>query len=205
MFRKNDPTQTTLTYAGREYLVRKLPPQYQNEGDSPYKRTYWASVCGEILSTTKHDVVRVLKYDLNANHQGEDRKQYRLMLPERTKGYGHVLVASAWCEGKGSLDPDGNVRDQVNHINLDQLNNAAFNLHYVSAKENHHHARVVMPAVALEQRYNAGEQSPLMDYYDEIVAEWLSEDEEVAEYFNKMDAKIVQWLTDVSQPRRDKV
>jgi len=127
-----------------------------------------------------------------------------MRLPKYQKLFGHVLVASAWCEGKGSLDPDGNVRDQVNHIDQNQLQNAAFNLHYVSAKENHHHARVVMPAAALEQRYNAGEQSPEMSYYDEIVAEWLSEDEEVAQYFNKMDANIVQWLTDITQPRREK-
>lgn len=203
MFRKNDPTQTTLTYAGREYLVRQLPPEYQNEKDNK-RTTYWASVCGEILSTTKHGVVRVLKFTLTANHQGEPRQRYSLWLPQQAKLLGHVLVASAWCEGKGSLDPKGNVRDQVNHIDQNQLNNVALNLHYVSASENQHHARVVMPAAALEQRYNDGEQSPEMDYYDEIVAEWFREDEEVAQYFNKADAKIVQWLTDVSQPRRVK-
>lgn len=201
MFKKNDPTETTLTFGGREYLVRQLPAKYQSTSESK-RSTYWASIDGEILSTTKHGVVHVRKPMLVKNYQGELRKRYNLRVPQHINYYGHVLVASAWCEGKDAPDPQGNVRDQVNHIDQNQLNNAASNLHYVSARENNHHARVVMPAAALERRYSAGEQSAEMDHYDAVVAEWLSDDEEVVEYFGKADAVIVQWLTYQPQPRR---
>lgn len=202
MFKQNDPTQTTLTYAGREYLVRELPAEYQSDrDDNRSRRTYWASACGEILSTTKHGVVRKLKPQLTPNYQGELRKRYRLRDDSTTAAlYGHVLVAAAWCAGKDTLDANGKVRDQVNHIDQDQLNNAASNLHYVSASENSRHAHVVMPAAQLEQRYNAGEESLELTYYDEIIAAWLA-DEDIAEYYPKPDCNIVEWLTDAPQPR----
>jgi len=188
MFTKEDPTETTLEFAGREYRCRALPSEYQPTD----KRTYYASACGEILSVSKNGRTRVLRGRLLANYQGEKRKVYSLGGPTANQPYGHRLVASAWCDGKGSLCPAGNVRDAVNHLDSSMLNNAAYNLHWVSTKENVHHARVVMPAAEAERRIVNGTPTATDEYLLGIAEEWLAGEplEDLIDWYGKADVLI---------------
>lgn len=144
-------TTKAVVVHGITYRVQPLPSEFQSDVVGPRSRTYYASLCGNILSCTNRNTWRVLKPSLVPNDHGELRQQAHLSISGKSqKLYVHTLIARTFCTGHGQLDRNGNQRDQVNHIDQNQLNNKPANLHWVSAAENRHHAAVVMPAVAAE-------------------------------------------------------
>jgi len=58
---------------------------------------------------------------------------------KRKRYYVHRLVAEAFIEGKGTLDNKGNPRNEVNHLNLNTMDNNETNLEWCSKNENVEH------------------------------------------------------------------
>ena len=151
---------SAVVVSGVEYVVRELPAQYQNTDSSASNRarTYYASVCGRILSRTKRGVWRVLRPVLNPNYR-ESQLRNRVMLcvnGKESNHYVHTLVAAAWLLGRDELCPHGLPRNQVNHINEQPLDNRVANLEWTSRLVNVRHSTQRMIAVRAEQSFAAG-------------------------------------------------
>ena len=132
---KVDANAWTFFHEGKSILV-KAHPKYDG---------YWCGVDGNIYSV-KRRYLKILKQSLNKNGY------LTVGLTENGKTHTcwvHILIADAWLEPSG-LDKDGNLRNQINHLDGRKTNNKLCNLERNSAKENTHHFRQVLMKIAEE-------------------------------------------------------
>ena len=99
---------------------------------------YYASTCGNIISTRGLFPLVLQQYN--------DRGYAKVCLKYRDGKTAnlkvHRAVAQAFLESP-SKDRHGGLRDQVNHIDGDKLNNKVANLEWCSAPENLSHYRLL--------------------------------------------------------------
>ena len=100
----------------------------------PEVEKYFASTLGDIIST------RVGKPKLLTPTNDRGYLKVRVRLGNRTLNRKvHRLVAAAFFKEAG-VDPDGDERIQINHIDSNKHNNRVANLEHTSRRENVRHA-----------------------------------------------------------------
>jgi len=100
----------------------------------PEVEKYFASTLGDIIST------RVGKPKLLTPTNDRGYLKVRVRLGNRTLNRKvHRLVAAAFFK-EADLDPDGDERIQINHIDSNKHNNRVANLEHTSRRENVRHA-----------------------------------------------------------------
>ncbi len=123
---------------------------FQIDNDVHYCRAipgydgYWASTLGNIISTKKKKSEPTVLAGMN------DRGYLKVCLRRDGRKLNrkvHRLVAAAFLKSP-DVDPEGDERIQINHLDSDKHNNRAANLEYSSARENVRHARIMAEARA---------------------------------------------------------
>jgi len=100
----------------------------------PELEKYFASTLGDIIST------RMGKPKLLTPSNDRGYLKVRVRLGNRTLNRKvHRLVAAAFFKEAG-VDPDGDERIQINHIDSNKHNNRVANLEHTSRRENVRHA-----------------------------------------------------------------
>jgi hypothetical protein len=100
----------------------------------PEVEKYFASTLGDIIST------RVGKPKLLTPTNDRGYLKVRVRLGDRTVNRKvHRLVAAAFFK-EADVDPDGDERIQINHIDSNKHNNRVANLEHTSRRENVRHA-----------------------------------------------------------------
>ncbi len=117
---------------------------FQIDNDVHYCRAipgyggYWASTLGNIISTKKKSEPMVLA---GTNDRGY--LKVGLRVDGRTVNRKvHRLVAAAFLKSP-DVDPEGDERIQINHLDSNKRNNRAANLEYSSRRENVRHAQMM--------------------------------------------------------------
>lgn len=185
----------TETSSGKTYPAKRIP------GFGSIYTRYYATPTGEILSVSRpikrlggKRRVRVLTQRTRFNYAGEPRKFVGLATPTRTSCQDvHRLIASVFCGGRDTLDPDGNLRDEVNHVSGNgMLHNSAANLEWCSRAENNIHAHQITPAVEAERRILADDANQTDEYLLAIGEDWADGTPmcDLYDYYGKTDVKV---------------
>lgn len=167
-----------FTIDGTKYACRVLPKHYQNSEDyvraskAPNRAvTYYASICGKIISRNGNNVVRLKSLHKKKNNNGSIRVHVVLCQDGvQTNYYAHRLIAAAFCTGMYKRDAEGNRKKMVNHIDENMENNHAANLEWVSGSTNFRHSAYITPAWRMER----GETTASDDRALEVIEDFLT-------------------------------
>ena len=106
----------------------------------PNVHGYWAAVDGSIFSLKRNKIGQLKPAD-----NGNGYLFVILSLDGKSqKHYISRLVASTFLVQPIEPDPDGNIRNEVNHLDGNRTNNRLPNLEWCSTAENHAHAKQVL-------------------------------------------------------------
>ena len=144
---------------GKDYACRALPESFQNSEEyvAASRRpdrlvTYYASICGSVISRRANNTLRVIKTHNKPNKYGSLRATVVLYRDGVINNqYVHRCIAAAFCTGRNKRDEEGQRRHMVNHIDENMLNNHAANLEWVSGRTNYRHSAYVVPQWRMER------------------------------------------------------